>query len=300
MRETEKVSICMITYNHEQFIAQAIESVLAQQTDFNFKLYIGEDVSTDNTRDICMQYQTRYPDKIEVLPVTQNLGAIRNFKRTLEACQGDFIAILEGDDYWIHSQKLQMQYDFLSVNTDYTVCYTNNQWLHPDGRQEAVETGHPDREFLTAKDLLERNYVATQTCMFKNRLFSLPLWFDELYIGDWPLHILNALYGKVKHLPQITAVYRVHSAGIWSKLKNLKKEEHLVKMFESIRESLPAAYHGRVHEILKKKYYYLSTGYKKEHNSSLSRLYYSRYRTLSTNIFDKDLLKLTAKVYLFS
>lgn len=298
--EVEKVSICMITYNHAQYITQAIESVLSQQTSFNYKLYIGEDVSSDDTRAICLEYQKQFPDKIEVLPSPTNLGAIKNFKRTIEACRGNYIAILEGDDYWIDEKKLQKQHDFLEQHADYTLCYTNNRWLYPDGSEVAVETGHIEKEFLSVGDLLEKNYVATQTCMFRSRLFKIPYWFEELYIGDWPLHILNALHGKVKHLPETTAVYRIHEAGIWSKLKNLKKEEHLVKMFESIKQSVPAEYHGTINKTLKKKYYYLSAAYKKEHNQRLSKEYFSRYKALSKSLLDKDFLKLTAKVYLFS
>ena len=95
-----KVSVAMITYNHERFIAQAIESVLMQQTDFAVELVIGEDCSTDKTRAIVCAYGERYPERIRLLLPERNQGMIPNFVATMNACQGQYIALLEGDDYW--------------------------------------------------------------------------------------------------------------------------------------------------------------------------------------------------------
>ena len=104
-----KVSVLMITYNHEPFIAEAIESVLMQQTAFDFELVIGEDCSTDNTRDVVNAYATKLPETIKPLLHARNLGMLRNFATVYHACQGQYIAILEGDDYWTDSCKLQKQ-----------------------------------------------------------------------------------------------------------------------------------------------------------------------------------------------
>jgi glycosyltransferase involved in cell wall biosynthesis len=299
MKQVEKVSICMITYNHEKFIAQAIESVLSQISTFGYKLYIGEDVSTDTTRAICLAYQARFPDMIEVLPATKNLGAIRNFKRTIEACQGEYIAILEGDDYWIDPYKLQKQIDFLDSNPDFTVCYTNIYWLYPDGSQRFVATDKENRHELTIDDILENNYVATLTCVFRNKLFTLPPWFGELYLGDWPLNILNALHGNIKHLADVTGVYRVHATGIWSPLKSYQKEEYLVQMFELIQGVLPQQYHSLLQEKLKKKYYFLTARYNKEKVKSKSLFYYKKYcKSSKLPLLDPSFYKLTAKLFL--
>ena len=101
--------VCMITYNHEDFIREAIESVLKQETNFPFRLVIGEDAGTDNTRDICEEMALKHPGKILLLPYQQNLGMMKNFLRTYNKCDGDYIAFLEGDDYWTDNKKLQKQ-----------------------------------------------------------------------------------------------------------------------------------------------------------------------------------------------
>ena len=107
------VSVCMITYNHESYIHQAIEGVLTQNTTFPYKLVIGEDYSADGTRKICQEYANLYPDKIDLLPSSSNLGMQRNFSRTLNVCTGKYIALCEGDDYWTDPMKLQKQIDIL-------------------------------------------------------------------------------------------------------------------------------------------------------------------------------------------
>lgn len=106
------VTVAMITYNHESFIAEAIEGVLMQRTDFNYQLLIGEDNSTDRTREIILDYMKCNQDIIHLLPQEKNLGMIPNFIETLKACNGKYIALCEGDDYWIDPDKLQKQVDF--------------------------------------------------------------------------------------------------------------------------------------------------------------------------------------------
>ena len=124
-----KVSVCIITYNHARFIGQALESALMQKTNFDYEIVIGEDCSTDNTGLICKKYAEMYPDKIRLLQNDKNLGVIENFKRTLYACKGEYVALLEGDDYWTDELKLQKQVDFLESNRDYAIVFHNAEIL---------------------------------------------------------------------------------------------------------------------------------------------------------------------------
>lgn len=123
------VSVHMITYNHERYIRQAIEGVMMQKTDFEFELVIGEDASPDKTREICFEYQKKYPDKIRVLWSENNTFAIgANMVRVDAACRGKYIAFCEGDDYWINPNKLQRQVDAFRNNPKLGMCLmaTNN------------------------------------------------------------------------------------------------------------------------------------------------------------------------------
>ena len=128
-----KVSVHMITYNHERFIAQAIEGVLMQQTDFAVELVIGEDCSTDGTRAIVRRYGERYPERIRLLLQERNLGARANALATLNACRGQYIALCEGDDYWTDPTKLQKQVDFLESHPECSLCFHRVLVVYEDG-----------------------------------------------------------------------------------------------------------------------------------------------------------------------
>jgi glycosyltransferase involved in cell wall biosynthesis len=108
----------MITYNHAPYIAQAIEGVLQQKTNFPFELVIGEDCSTDGTREIVFEYQKKHPDIIRVITSDENVGAKKNGLRVLKACQGKYIAFCEGDDYWHNPDKLQKQVDYMESHPE--------------------------------------------------------------------------------------------------------------------------------------------------------------------------------------
>ena len=116
------VSIEIITYNHAPFIRQCIEGVLMQKTTFPYELVIGEDCSTDGTREIVLDYAQKYPEIIRVITSESNVGAFENEKRAYFACRGKYIAICEGDDYWTDPDKLQKQVDFLEEHPDYSMC----------------------------------------------------------------------------------------------------------------------------------------------------------------------------------
>lgn len=212
-----KVSVGMITYNHEDYITRAIESVLEQITSFSVELIIGEDNSTDATLLICKEYAELYPDKIKIISSDSNVGMMNNFIRTLKACDGRYVAFLEGDDYWTNPYKLQKQVDFLMVNHDYSACFHNvlvkstrrvniSEWaFHKELRKHSFET----------EDLLSAWFIPTASVVFSNDLdFELPPWFPFCKSGDIPFLLLLSLRGKIKYLNEIMSVYRVHDHGI--------------------------------------------------------------------------------------
>lgn len=121
------VSVCLVTYNQERFIADAIESALMQQADFGFEIVIGDDCSTDGTREICEEYQRNYPDVIRLLTKVANLGLKKNFVTTLAECHGEYIAYLEGDDKWTSPHKLAMQLDVMERDKGVVLVHTD--WL---------------------------------------------------------------------------------------------------------------------------------------------------------------------------
>src|SRR6185436_18390622 len=129
-----KVSVLMIAYNIERFIGQAIDSVLMQRADFDYEIVIGEDCSTDGTRDIVRQYAAEHPSKIRPILRVNNLGMNANFVATLQECRGTYIALLDGDDYWTSPYKLQRQVDFLDNHPEYSISFHNVTIVYEDRR----------------------------------------------------------------------------------------------------------------------------------------------------------------------
>ncbi len=212
------VSICCITYNHEKFIAQALDSFLMQQTNFDFEIVLGEDCSTDNTRSICKQYQQKYPDKIKLLLPETNVGMMGNFINTLNSCNAKYVALCDGDDYWTDTQKLQKQVDFLEANTDYSICFHRVLELHPN--QEILPEKLNTKATITTyslHDLAFKNFIRTPSVVYRNHLFkAMPAWLSNSPVGDYVVHLLNASNGKILYLPDTMAVYRKHPTSNWS------------------------------------------------------------------------------------
>lgn len=213
------VSIFMITYNHERYIAQALESVFMQKTKFDFEIVIGEDCSSDGTRQIVKEYEKKYPQLIHAIYQKQNVGAMRNaFEFTLPLCKGRYIAWLEGDDYWTDPYKLQKQVDFLELNPEFVIDYHNAKTIDA-GNNVLLESQLPDdckRDFSSI-ELKRGAYLLPLSLCFRNVIKEYP---DELYKvknGDTFLIGLLGQYGKGKYIEDIEpAVYRVHQRGIWS------------------------------------------------------------------------------------
>lgn len=232
-----RLSVCMVTYNHELYIKKSIESVYAQVTDFEIELVIGEDASGDKTASIINSLLSSSKTLTKVQFNEQNIGAQKNFTSTLQRCTGQYIALLEGDDYWIDSKKLQAQVDFLDRNPDFSMCY------HPvkiDSGKGILtnEEINVERDISDIYDLAKGNFMHTCSVVFRSKLFeSFPSTYENSPVGDYFLHMLNAQHGKIKRLPDTMGVYRVHSGGVWSMqpnmdLKILTYLEAMVDCFE--------------------------------------------------------------------
>jgi glycosyltransferase involved in cell wall biosynthesis len=217
-----KVSVVMVTYNHERFIAQAIESVLMQRTTFPVELVLGEDCSTDDTRRLVLDYQRRHPDKIRLLLLQKNVGACPNFAMTVEACRGEYLAFCEGDDYWTHPEKLQRQIDYMEAHPEMALCHHTVDYVRWEGGCRVLLKKFPpesDRGDRQANDLIGNNFI--QTCSLMIRRSCLPVLderFQALKLGDWPLCYLAAEHGKIGFLSFEMADYRIHESNTWSAL----------------------------------------------------------------------------------
>lgn len=227
------VSVLTITYNHEKYIAQAIDSVLMQKTNFDFEIVIGEDCSTDRTREIVLEYKAKYPDKIRLLLQPVNKGANQNWIETYRACTGKYIALLEGDDYWTDPYKLQKQVDILEAHPEYSMCFTARNVV--DSEDKILRDEHYPDKIYTTKDVVEGFIPSTQTIVLRNYL-DLTKFLQKNHnhpSGDRLVAYYCSLMGPIYYMDEITACYRESGEGVWSSFDYWQKRE---KRFERFRE----------------------------------------------------------------
>lgn len=227
-----KLSICCITYNHEAFIAQAIESFVMQQTNFDIEVVIHDDASTDATATIVASYANKYPDKIRATFNAANKGMMANFIACLNNCKGEYIALCEGDDYWIDPNKLYRQVAFLEKNLEYQICWTNGTILHNRSVEETV-TDFSQGEVLNDEILRNNSFLTSTTIIRNNYNSGLPLWFLKSPVGDYCLylHLMVSMSQRAYLLAENTAVYRQHEQGVWSKGSDLYNHLRIWKMY---------------------------------------------------------------------
>jgi glycosyltransferase involved in cell wall biosynthesis len=236
-----EISVAMIAYQHEAYIAQAVDSVLMQDVDRSIELVIGDDCSSDRTSVILEAYARAHPDTIRLLSTPSRLGAQPNFARTLKACRGRYIALLEGDDFWTDRQKLRRQAEYLDTDPSCSMCFQNVEVLSPDG---TTLFNRPDQKPIsTIEDLFERHFMATCSVMYRAGLFGeFPAWFYSFPCGDWPLCVLNARHGAIGYIDEVMATYRKHGDGLWSGLSAIERLEMRLKCYPTLLAHAGPAY----------------------------------------------------------
>lgn len=245
------VSIICITYNHEKYIAQALNGFLMQETHFPFEILIGEDCSTDATRFILQEYQNKYPNLIKLITSELNVGPSQNFKRLFEPSTSKYIALCEGDDYWTASNKLEKQIAFLEKYPEYTMCCHNSTNYDQETNQiSQIFPNIPNEKDFLLNDLFKKNIVNTCTVVYRNLGIKITEMFDLLPMGDWPLHMLHAEFGKIKYFPEIMAVYRIHGKGIWTSSDQLHRLESAITMLQYMKNYFNNSYSNEINHSI--------------------------------------------------
>jgi glycosyltransferase involved in cell wall biosynthesis len=256
-----KLSVAMITYNHERYIAQAIESALAQRVNFDYEIIIGEDCSTDGTRAVVLDFHRRYPDRIKLLLRERNVGARVNAESTIAACQGEYLAVLEGDDYWTSTDKLQKQVDFLDAHPDRVICCHRVQFLDETGSAEFDVFPTQPAGTYTIEDLLKANFVVTCSAVARRHLIRplVPSLSRATKAGDWPRTVLAARYGAIELMDDVMAAYRVHHGSMWSSLPLSVRMQDGVRMLTALDRYLEFRYTNTIRQINAESCLYLAS-----------------------------------------
>lgn len=210
------VSVIMITYNQEKFIEKAVRSVMTQRTDFNFELIIADDASSDSTQTICRKLAAEFPDTIKLVIRSENLGASGNYLDAWSRCSGKYIAICEGDDWWLTDDKLACQVEYLEAHPDCTVCFHRVANYYPAKRNWSI-CGKPSSHDFGLTQLAQGNIITNLSVMYRALpRTAIPDWVMQTPLFDYAMHSLHAAQGQVHFIPKVMAVYRKHSYGIWS------------------------------------------------------------------------------------
>ena len=239
------VTVLLVTYNHETFVSHAIESVMAQVYHGQIRIVVADDASTDRTVAIVAEAAKRRPDvPVTFLPPAPNMGITRNYRRGFAACDGEFVAVIEGDDHWTSPHKLARQVGFLASHWESGLCSTN-YWVH-DARAASFQPRLPvgnGHRFFSARDLVRDNIVGNfSTCVYRrSALQRLPERVFEIKAYDWAINLCVALHGPIAFLEEPMSVYRLHAGGTWTQtglIERLEIQRGLIPDYDRLTEGL--------------------------------------------------------------
>lgn len=213
------VSVICTAYNHEKYIAQALEGFVLQKTSFPMEVIVHDDASSDNTAQIIAEYEKKYRDLFVTVYQRENQYSKKNvsiwFDIAFPLARGRYIAFCEGDDYWTDPYKIQKQIDFMENHPDFAICFHNMQVIYEGETHLNRLSNNHQKEITTIETLASGNYIYTASCVFRNNYLKKPDWFCQCPVRDYPLHLLNARHGKIKFIDEVMGVYRVHKGGLW-------------------------------------------------------------------------------------
>jgi len=283
------VSICCITYNHEKFIEEALDSFLMQETDFPFEIVIDDDASPDRTSEIIEQYIEKYPNIMNARLRDKNVGSMTNFIENMKRGQGKYIALCEGDDYWTDPLKLQKQVDILEKNNKisgvhHKVIYVDSNNIKL-GESNRVEKGF---ELVDYKYLGQRNTIHTCSFIFRNNIMDTDFYdlIQKAPVGDLPIFLKASANGKIAYIDSSMGAYRqnVGVSGKWEKeysIKNVIDVYYILYNIPNLR---------KVFRISKRYYYYkLACNASSENEYFNSLNYYLHCLFYTIFVFNTDI-----------
>ena len=211
LKNNPLVSVCVTTYNHAPYLAKAVESFLAQRCDFGVEIILSDDCSSDSTLEICRSYAERYPDVVRVLSSEHNVGMRANYRRTLEAARGKYVALCDGDDWWCDENKLSRQVEVLEADEQLGLCYTRSrrvqgerEWLYPAGEM------YTDFDNMLFNNTVENSSaVARKDLVMQYYAEVRPEEHPEWLTDDAPMWIWFAAKSKMVAIDEPMAVHRL-------------------------------------------------------------------------------------------
>ena len=209
-----RLSVCIITYNHEQFIEQCVRSVLDQNVEFDYEIIVGDDCSTDATASILSRLESENRPRLKVIYRRPNIGSQPNLKATIAACTREYIAFVEGDDYWTSRDKLQIQVDFLDKHSQASCVFHRTRAVNAaDPLSQSIVPASDPGQFSSFDFLVQdSNPIAVSSLVARRaHLADIDLWLADVKPGDWLMCMMLATKGEIGFIPLEMSDYRVHA-----------------------------------------------------------------------------------------
>lgn len=242
-----KLSILLITYNQSKYIEQCLDSISMQKAEIEIEIVVADDCSTDNTAAIIRQYAERSLFKFIFLPTTNNLGFVKNYQRAFNACTGNYIAVMEGDDYWTDPSRLTKHVQFLEQHLECVM--TMNRYIMRNefsNSYSVIGWTSPDMfEYVNGHQMAIENRLGNMSaCVFRTSEIRKikPDMFD-MPIADWLIGMVLCEYGPIAVLNDCMSVYRIHKNGQWSKMNEKEQLEKMNELMEKYDQYLEHKYH---------------------------------------------------------
>lgn len=285
------VSVCINTYNHENFVTTALDGVLMQETTFPFEIIVNDDCSTDNTINILKEYTLKYPSIIKLILQKENqyskgiIPLIVNFEKAV----GDYIAICEGDDYWIDPCKLQIQINEMRKVEDCQMSFhlAIDKYYDNSKKDEITTKRAEGNKLFSTADMIKEGgeFCPTASLIFKKEVVkNLPWWFYEAPFGDHFLQILGSLKGGALYIDRLMSVYRRNVPGSWSNSiqdfeRKAKEYEKIIISLDHLDRDLGKQFHSEVRNMNSGMYLYISLFYLQDNkfkrfNHAISQSYH--------------------------
>lgn len=285
MKNEIQLSIALTTFNHEKFIAQALDSILSQKVNFTFEIVIGEDLSTDATLDIVQKYQAKHPHLIKILTRTKNLGYTSNFDDTLQQCTGKYIAIFDGDDI-MKPDKLQKQFDFLERNTDFVmVGHVVKAFETDSGKINRTIEPTKKKPYYTIEDLIYYgSFFANSSKMFLRSAYPKDGIDKRIkYIADWAVTLDIVGDKKIGFIWESLSLYRIHNNSIMNTLKGADDFKDKCLIIDKINKE----YKNKYKSLFKNQWAYAYFIYGIDELNSTNSISARKYflKSLSYNMF---------------
>ena len=247
------LSVCVITYNHKDYIRECLDSILDQKTDFSYEIIIADDFSTDNTRAIIEEFKDKYTEVIKLIFQPKNVGGHQNFFDLMTSPKGKYVAYIEGDDYWTDVTKLQQQVDFLEQNDDYAICGHWTRNIDSKGLPLLIPffTGQKCPESFTIPDCIKGVVLHPNTWVYRNFAINFPPILSSLPAGDDPFLLMILNNGKGYCIRKTMSIYRIHSAGAWSKKSAQQQSLDQLNCMYNVPKFVKSGYEDDIEKALK-------------------------------------------------